>query len=465
MFELLIIIGLLLGVSLGWLLTGLRLKPKLSVLQTKLDGSTADNRRLQSELAAKDLELRAALQDLGIQKVKSAELMGALQTQTQLHEERLGLLAEAQHKMETTFKALASDTLKSNTTSFLELARSSLGQMQDKASTDLINRQQAINDLLIPIKSSLSEVDQKISGLEKERISAYSGLTEQVKNLAQGQNKLQVETAQLVQALRTPNVRGRWGEMQLKRVAELSGMLEHCDFINQQGVNTESGRLIPDMIVKLPGNKQVVVDSKCPLQAYLDSLAANTPELKQAALQAHASHVADHIAKLSMKAYWEQFPDAPEFVVLFLPGETFFSAALEANPKLIELGVTQKVILATPTTLIALLRAVAYGWQQDQLNQNVKAICEIGKQACERARLVTEHLLSVGQHLGLAVKAYNLCSSSLESRLLVSLRKFKELGIGTDKDIKIPMQIDRVPVEGKDDTQLLPGLLEQIKPS
>lgn len=393
-------------------------------------------------------------------KVDLTRVQTQLEHAQALNEERLGLLADAQQRMESTFKALASDTLKSNSSIFLEMARTSLTRYQDKALAEFSNKEQAIGALLEPIRQALTSVDDKMKQIELDRTASYAGLTEQVQNLAKGQLTLQKETSGLVQALRAPQVRGRWGEIQLKRVVELAGMLDYCDFLTQVSANADGGKLIPDMVVRLPGGKQIVIDSKCPLQAYLDALNADRPEEKIRLLKLHAAHVAGHILKLSQKAYWEQFQPAPEFVILFLPGETFFSAALEQDPSLIESGVQQRVILATPTTLIALLRAVSFGWQQEKVTRNVQEICELGRQACDRARVVTEHLASVGSHLSSAVKAYNSCAVSLESRLLGTLRKFKDSGVAMDKEIPIPKVVDRLPALLDNGAQVLPGFDE-----
>jgi DNA recombination protein RmuC len=399
-------------------------------LRVALDQELSESRRLAEEHS----DLRAA----------QSALQARLEEERRSAQEKLEALRQATQELSDRFKALSAEALRDNNRSFLELATARLEKFQEAARGDLDSRRSAIDELVKPLRESLDRVDGKIGEIEKERIGAYAELREQVKSLVTSQSQLQAETGSLVKALRTPHVRGRWGEIQLRRVVELAGMLQYCDFSEQQTVTTEDGRIRPDVIVRLPGNRTIVIDAKVPFDAFYESIAANDDEIRITKLKEHARLVRAHIVALSRKSYWETVQPTPEFVLLFLPGETFYSAALEHDPKLIEDGVDRGVIIATPTTLIALLKAVSYGWRQERMATNAREVGRLGKLLYDRLRVFTGHFADIGKGLDRALDSYNKGVGSLEARVLATAKKFKERGALAGEEIESIEPIDKV---------------------
>jgi DNA recombination protein RmuC len=366
-------------------------------------------------------------------EVALARLEVTLEEERKAAAEKLAVLEQAKEELATTFKALSSEAL-----------HSTLERLQASARDHDERQHKAIELLVAPMKESLQRFDGEIKGLERARSQAYGALITQVRSLGESQERLRLETRNLVTALRAPAVRGRWGELQLRRVVEMAGMLAHCDFVEQHTTTVDERRLRPDLIVKLPGGKNVVVDAKVPLDAYLRALEATEEAERSARLSDHARQIRQHIQKLSVKSYWEQFQPSPEFVVLFIPGEAFYSAALEHDPALIEEAIGERVLVATPTTLIALLKAVAAGWQQETVAQSAHTVSELGREVYGRLSTLGEHLVRLGRKLDGAVNDYNQTIGSLERRVLPAARRLADHGAGGPDELPAPEQVDRV---------------------
>jgi len=404
---------------------------RLSEVQTELTRTRDDLDRARSEGASAREALARAHTELAHQR--------------ELVPQQLGLLQQAQDQLKDSFQALAGAALKSSNDEFLKLAHERLQTVEKTAVAELTKKQQAVDELVAPIRTVLQQVDQKLGEVEKNRIETGAEISALLEAIGRSQTQLRAETTNLVRALRTPTVRGRWGEMQLRRVVEMAGMLEYCDFDEQTTTTTDSGRIRPDLLVRLPGGRTVVVDAKAPLEAYLDAQDAHDDATREQKLADHARQVRDHMTKLGAKGYWDQFQPSPEFVVMFLPGEAIFQAALQHDARLIEFGVGAQVFPASPLTLIALLRAVAHGWRQERLTRNAEQVSRLGKELYDRVRHLTDRMETLRGRLDGTVRAFNETVATYEGRVLVTARRFRDLGAATGDELGVVGEVDTTP--------------------
>ena len=400
---------------------------------------------LSRMLGERDATFARVQQDLSAAKEECARVGAQLEAVRSSAAEKITLLQGTEARLREAFSALSSDALKQNNESFLQLARASLGEFQRAATTDLDGRHKALESVVQPLRESLTRVDAKLQEVEKGRVSTEAQLAAQMKALTQAQHMLQSETSRLSRALRSPNVRGQWGELQLRRVLENAGMVEGSHYELKESIQTEDGRLTPDAIVRLPGGKNVVLDAKVPLTAYLEAAETDDESVRDARLRDHARQVKDHVNRLANKSYWAHFQPTPDIVVMFVPGESLLTSALQADPGLLEFSMARGVMLASPLTLIALLRAIAFGWQQETITRNAQEISDLGRQLYDRISKLAEHFDAVGRSLARSVQAYNGAVGTLETRVLVTARRLKDKGVTAPAEFPEPETIDHTP--------------------
>lgn len=416
-----------------------------NALHSQNAASQATNSELGRQLATSRSELGETRNSLSGAQQQVASLQARLEEAGKSIAEQKSLLERSKEDLKQAFEALASQALERNNSQFLTLAEQKFSVLKEGAAGELEQRKQAIAQLVNPLRETLDSYQRETTKLKEEQLTQLGGVEQQLKSLATNEQALKDETAKLVNALKTPHIRGAWGEMTLRRTAELAGMSSHCDFLEQESKNTETGRIRPDMIVKLPASREIVVDAKVPLSAYLRALEANTEAEREAAFDEHAAQVHLHVAKLAEKHYWEQFPQAPEFVVLFIPNDSFLAAAAERDPDLIEVSLQKKVVLATPTTFIALLKAIAYGWRQEQVAEHAEQISLLGQEFSNRAASLVDHLHNLSSALTNAVSHFNSTIGSFQERLLPTVRKFQELGAGGKSEQLELNEVEKMP--------------------
>lgn len=443
-----VLAGIVVGGGTVWLIIDRRLREldrALRDTEQRAAAAEATSRALHFEVQKDEKEVASMREKLEGEQKARATAEALLEVEKKNLEDQRRLLEEAQEKLTESFKALSGDVLGSQSESFLKLADQTFGKLRAEADGDLARRQDAIQNLVRPLEEALRGYDEAVKQIEGNRKETFGKLEGYLGQLGSTQEQLKLETAKLVNALRKPQVRGRWGEISLRRLAELSGMVDHCDFREQRVITWEEGTIRPDMVIQLPGGREVIVDSKVALDAYLDALEAPSNDLREQHLARHAVQVRSHMERLGSKSYWERLPKAPEFVLLFLPGDPFLGAAVERDPTLIEDGMLRRVVISTPSTLIALLLAVHHGWRQERLEKNAREISELGKQLYDRLVTFAGYFQALGNALGRAIKTYNEATGSLEGRVLIPARKFRDLGAATGQQMEEITPIEVVP--------------------
>jgi len=436
------VMGVLVGMAIGWFLgRGILSGQTAGVLaeyRAQSAALTETNRRLSEDLESRQQALDQVRQDIVFAQIDAAELRTTLEAERAAAAEKMDLLQDFRGSLMDAYRSISSGILRENHQDFMQTAGLVLSRYLDAAKQENENRAMMVTDIMAPVKDALARYDARIQDVERIRGNAHAGLTEQIGSLLNAQNQLQKETGKLVRALRVPHVRGRWGEITLKRVVEMAGMVEQCDFFQQFSVSSETGLLRPDMIVHLPGDRRIVVDAKVPITAYLESLEAETESEQDAAMDRHARQVMTHVQKLAAKSYWEQIQPSPEFVVLFIPGENFFSAAVSRDTGLIEAAASKGVIIATPITLISLLKTVSFAWRQEKTAENVNEIRDLGAALYDRLCTMACHLNRLGKDIEKCVDTYNQTAGSFEKRVQAPSRKLAELGVSGKRSQSMP---------------------------